>query len=177
MVAPQQAFQTAHGDPRRLLTAQLDLQQRDPAKTAQRRFETSLKRLKCATSGRSLTIDQIELEQIFSANLYRSGGWTRRRSSRLLPGEIEWVKIRIIGSSVSTRPRRHTIPADAVAVPRPSLSPEIDKHPNEATAPARFGAGLRSVGTQKGKSPSPLTDALFGQCTPRLCIDGTSERI
>jgi hypothetical protein len=131
-------------------------------------------RPECATSGRSLTIDQIELEQLFSANLYRSGGWTRRRSSRLLPGEIEWVKIRIIGSSVSTRPRRHTIPADAVAVPRPSLSPEIDKHPNEATAPARFGAGLRSEGTQKGKSPSPLTDALFGQCTPRLCVDGTS---
>jgi hypothetical protein len=29
--------------------------------------------LVCATSGRSLTIDQIELEQLFSANLYRSG--------------------------------------------------------------------------------------------------------
>ena len=41
--------------------------------------------------------NQIELERLFSANLYRSGrsGWTRRRSSRLLHGEIEWVKIRI----------------------------------------------------------------------------------
>jgi hypothetical protein len=80
-------------------------------------------------------------------------------------------------SAVSTRPRRHTISADAVAVPRPSLSPEIDTRPNEATAPARFRAGLRSEGTQKGKSPSPLTDALFGPGTPRLCLDGTSERI
>jgi hypothetical protein len=35
------------------------------------------------------------LEQLFSANRTDRGGWTRRRSSRLLPDEIEWVKIRI----------------------------------------------------------------------------------
>jgi hypothetical protein len=72
------------------------------------------------------------------------------------------------GSFVSTRPRQHPIPADAVGVPRPSPSPEIDKRTNEATAPARFGVGPRSEGAQKGKSPSPSTDALFGSAR-RVC--------
>jgi hypothetical protein len=48
-----------------------------------------------ATSGRSLKIDQIELKQLFSANLYRSGRLDAPPFQPLLPGEIEWVKIRI----------------------------------------------------------------------------------
>jgi hypothetical protein len=49
-------------------------------------------RAKC---GRSLKIAQIELEQLFSANLYRSGRLDAPPFQPLLPGEIEWVKIRI----------------------------------------------------------------------------------
>jgi hypothetical protein len=39
-----------------------------------------------------LTIDQIELEQLFSANLYRSGRLDTPPFQPFLSGEIEWGK-------------------------------------------------------------------------------------
>ena len=127
-------------------------------------------------------LDDDSLPQQWQSNrsvrsLFHDGSYWRVLTVRIASLEVRKGRLnlserhrkpRSLGSTVSTRPRRHSISADAVAVPRPSLSPEIDKRPNEATAPAHFGAGLRSEGTQKGKSPSPLTDALFGRAY-RVC--------